>query len=44
MCIWLKELGADVYGYALPPLTEKDNFVTTKLSEKLSIKMVMLEI
>ncbi|MBL7935836.1 MAG: CDP-glucose 4,6-dehydratase, partial [Bacteroidia bacterium] len=25
MCIWLKELGADVYGYALAPLTEKDN-------------------
>jgi CDP-glucose 4,6-dehydratase len=36
MCIWLKELGADVYGYALPPLTKKDNFVTTKLSEKIN--------
>ncbi|MES2513858.1 MAG: CDP-glucose 4,6-dehydratase [Bacteroidota bacterium] len=35
MCIWLKELGADVYGYALPTLTNKDNFVTTKLSEKI---------
>lgn len=35
MCIWLKELGADVYGYALPALTNKDNFVTTKLSEKI---------
>lgn len=31
LCIWLKELGADVYGYALPPLTPQDNFVTTKL-------------
>ena len=35
MCIWLKELGAEVYGYALAPLTEKDNYVTTKLSEKI---------
>ena len=35
MCIWLKELGADVYGYALPALTNKDNFITTKLSEKI---------
>ena len=35
MCIWLKELGADVYGYALPALTSKDNFSTTKLSEKI---------
>ena len=35
MCIWLKELGADVYGYALPVLTNKDNFITTKLSEKI---------
>ena len=33
LCIWLKELGADVYGYALPPLTDKDNFVTTHLSD-----------
>lgn len=32
LCIWLKELGADVYGYALPALTDKDNFVTTRLS------------
>lgn len=32
LCIWLKELGADVYGYALPALTDKDNFVTTNLS------------
>lgn len=31
LCIWLKELGAEVYGYALPPLTQQDNFVTTKL-------------
>jgi CDP-glucose 4,6-dehydratase len=32
LCIWLKELGADVYGYSLPALTERDNFVTTKLA------------
>ncbi|MCC6371052.1 MAG: CDP-glucose 4,6-dehydratase [Bacteroidia bacterium] len=36
MSIWLKEMGADVYGYALPPLTNKDNFVSTKLAAKIS--------
>lgn len=35
LCIWLKELGADVYGYSLPPLTPKDNFVTTGLANHL---------
>ncbi len=33
MAIWLKELGAEVYGYALPPYTQDDNFVSTRLSE-----------
>ena len=32
LSIWLKEMGADVYGYALPPKTEKDNFVSCNLS------------
>lgn len=36
LCIWLKELGADVYGYSLPALTNKDNFVTSELSKKIS--------
>ncbi|MEO8760068.1 MAG: GDP-mannose 4,6-dehydratase [Bacteroidia bacterium] len=35
LCIWLHELGADVYGYSLPPLTEQDNFVTTNLTSKI---------
>jgi len=35
MSIWLKELGADVYGYALPPLTKRDNYVTTDLASKI---------
>ena len=35
LCIWLKELGADVYGYALPALTQKDNFVTTGLNDQI---------
>lgn len=35
MAIWLRELGADVYGYALPPKTAKDNFVRTHLSSKI---------
>lgn len=26
MCIWLRELGAEVYGYSLPPLSDMDNF------------------
>lgn len=38
LCIWLKELGADVYGYSLPPLTPKDNFVTTGLANHLHHK------
>ncbi|MBK9284211.1 MAG: CDP-glucose 4,6-dehydratase [Sphingobacteriaceae bacterium] len=35
MCIWLLELGAEVYGYSLPPLSEADNFVTTGLKNKI---------
>jgi CDP-glucose 4,6-dehydratase len=35
LCIWLNEMGAVVTGYALPPLTEKDNFVTTGLAAKI---------
>lgn len=35
LCIWLKELGADVYGYSLPALSEKDNFITTDLKNKI---------
>ncbi len=34
LCIWLTELGADVYGYALPPKTNEDNFVKTNLAKK----------
>ncbi len=36
MAIWLKELGAEVYGYSLEPSLEKDNFVTTELSKKIN--------
>ncbi len=36
MCLWLKELGADVYGYALPPLTKQDNYVTTGIASKIN--------
>ena len=31
LSVWLKELGAEVYGYALPAKTEKDNFVRCNL-------------
>ena len=33
LSIWLNELEADIYGYALPPKKERDNFVTSKLAE-----------
>lgn len=33
--IWLIELGANLTGYALSPLTENDNFVVTNLSNKM---------
>jgi len=36
LAIWLKELGADVYGYALPPKREEDNFVRCGLREKIN--------
>ena len=39
MCIWLKELGADVYGFSLAPLTERDNFVTTGLASHMHHKI-----
>lgn len=35
LAIWLKELGADVYGYALAPYSEMDNFVTCRLSDEI---------
>lgn len=35
LSIWLMSLGADVYGFALPPVNEKDNFMRTKLNEKI---------
>jgi len=35
LAIWLKQLGAEVYGYALPPYSERDNFVGCKLETEL---------
>jgi CDP-glucose 4,6-dehydratase len=34
-CIWLKELGADVVGYALEPYTQMDNFAVTCLKDEI---------
>lgn len=31
LAIWLKQLGAEVYGYALAPYSDQDNFVTANL-------------
>lgn len=35
LALWLKKLGADVYGYALPPYTELDNFVSCGLENEI---------
>jgi CDP-glucose 4,6-dehydratase len=33
LAIWLVQLGAEVYGYALPPYSDLDNFVTGSLDQ-----------
>ena len=35
LSIWLRYLGAEVFGYALPPKTKNDNFVVTQLESKI---------
>jgi CDP-glucose 4,6-dehydratase len=39
LAIWLKELGAEVYGYALEPYSEMDNFVICKLEKEINHKI-----
>ena len=36
LSIWLNELGANVIGYALEPLTKEDNFVLTGIEKKIT--------
>lgn len=36
LSIWLHELGADVYGYALKPKNELDNFIVCNLEDKIN--------
>jgi len=36
LCLWLLELGAQVTGYALPPYTERDNYVLCGLSSQIT--------
>ena len=36
LCIWLKEMGANIVGYALEPYTERDNFVVSGLKDKIT--------
>lgn len=36
LCIWLKELGAEVIGVSLDPVTERDNYVLTGLKNKIT--------
>lgn len=33
LCIWLREMGADVYGYSLPPISENDNYIKSGLAQ-----------
>ncbi len=35
LAIWLNEIGAKVFGYALPPQNNYDNFVTSRLNDKI---------
>lgn len=35
LCIWLLNLGAEIIGFSKEPYTEYDNFVMTKLSDKI---------
>lgn len=35
LAIWLLEFGAEVFGYALPPKTQRDNYVTAQLKDKI---------
>jgi CDP-glucose 4,6-dehydratase len=36
LAIWLAELGADLRGYALPPVTDRDNYVLAGLDGKIT--------
>jgi len=36
LCIWLKEMSANIVGYALEPYTERDNFVVSGLKDKIT--------
>lgn len=38
LSIWLESIGADVYGYALKPISKDDNFVVSKIDQKISQK------
>jgi CDP-glucose 4,6-dehydratase len=39
LAIWLRQLGADVYGYALAPYSELDNFIVTGLESHINQKI-----
>lgn len=36
LAIWLKELGAEVFGYALAPYSDMDNFITSNLVDQIT--------
>ena len=35
LCIWLNELGAEIVGVGLDPYSEKDNFILSKIGDKI---------
>ena len=35
LCLWLSELNAEVFGYALEPQSEEDNFVVSNVQSRL---------
>ena len=40
LSIWLKMMGAEVVGYALEPYTDRDNFVVSKLKQKITQELL----
>jgi len=40
LCLWLASLGAEVHGYALPPMTNPSLFEVTKIREVLAVSEI----
>ena len=44
LSIWLHNLGAKITGYALDPKNKNDNFLLSKISDKINLKYVEKEV